>query len=124
MNGKSSAKLSTQKRLQCDSAYSRAIQAELQCRDFSVDSERQVNIWYKTSTGQVHLVAPDRCDLFVRPSGQAPIVIELKVRKATPSDKAQLRRYMIGFRRELSTEVVGVLVYFLATGAHIEWVNE
>jgi RecB family endonuclease NucS len=107
-----------------DSAYSRALQAELQCRKFLVDSERQVNIWYTTSTGQLHLVAPDRCDLFVRPDGQSPIVIELKVRKANPSDKAQLRRYMIGFKRELSKEVVGVLVYFLATGAHIEWVGE
>jgi len=83
-----------------------------------------VNIWYTTSTGQVHLVAPDRCDLFVRPERQSPIVIELKVRKATPSDKSQLRRYMVGFRRELSREVVGALVYFLASGAHIEWVNE
>lgn len=31
---------------------------------------------------------------------------------------------MIGFKKELSKEVVGVLVYFLAAGAHIEWVDE
>ena len=105
-------------------AYSRALDAELKCRGFAVDSERPVNTWFTTSTGTEILIGPDRCDLFVRHTTQNPIVLELKVRKPMNGDKAQLKRYMKGFKMELKQETCGALVYFLGDSHKVDWFEE
>ena len=89
-----------------------------------MDSERPVNTWFTTSSGQVHLIGPDRCDLLARHTTQNPIVIELKVRKPTASDAAQLRRYIKAFSKELKVPIAGVLVYLLADNVVIKWADE
>ena len=53
--------------------------------------------------------------------GKETVILELKVRKAVSSDKAQLARYLEGFEHETKTSAHGAIVYFLSNCAVVVW---
>ena len=83
----------------------------------------EVSTVFRASDGHEYVVGPDRCDILAFYKDQDPIVLELKVRKPTKSDRVQLRKYMSSLTRETGKRVAGALVYLLANDLDVVWVD-
>src|SRR5262245_13848220 len=82
-----------------ESIYARALTLELRTRDFQVDRERTIKIWYGPS-----LVGKHRFDLVV----DRIVIIELKASRAiAPVHIAQMRSYL-----HASSLAFGILLTF------------
>jgi GxxExxY protein len=94
-----------------ESIYARALALELRTRDFKVDRERTIKVWYGPS-----LVGKHRFDLVVNHIA----IIELKAsRGIVPVHIAQMRSYLHG-----SSLAFGILLNFGTTELQWEVVAE
>jgi GxxExxY protein len=89
-----------------ESIYARALALELRSRDFHIDRERTIKIWYGPS-----LVGKHRFDLIVN----HVVIIELKAgRSIAPIHIAQMRSYL-----HASSLAFGILLNFGTT--ELQW---
>lgn len=104
-----------------ESIYQKALQAELHCQGFHIDTEYHLSVKYIDTKGNAHSVASERIDIFIHQDDNSlldnkayPIILELKATTKIPgtSEKEQVRKYLREFKKKDMNIPYGIVVNF------------
>lgn len=102
-----------------ESIYQKALLHELNIRQLSVDSERNLNVIYKDSKGINHIVGSERIDLFIHNNPQhswneGNVILELKAIPRSIGEKEifQIKKYFRELSKENTNYSYGIIINF------------
>lgn len=104
-----------------ESIYQKALQAELHCQGFRIDTEYHLSVKYIDTKGNAHSVASERIDIFIHQDDNSmlnnkeyPIILELKATTKIPgiTETEQVRKYLREFKKKGMNIPYGIVVNF------------
>lgn len=104
-----------------ESIYQKALQAELHCQGFRIDTEYHISVVYTDTKGNTHSLASERIDIFIHQDNESlldnnvsPIILELKATTKFPgtSETEQVRKYLREFKKKGMNIPYGIVVNF------------